>query len=361
MLAELLAGLVQRAVAEVAGGLVPAARQDPRLHKLPPPMAPNYEEDRASLCLQLVSLCSRGAELAAGTRCRLASIGLGLGRSSFYHPAIRPCEHNDWGSGKGSYMLPSALPTAAGRRGTFKGVVQRQRSPPVPATIGDELSTLPPPPPHLTPRTLASWTQGEFRGVVKRQRGFTYRPEKPLLPRWVEQKWGWSALEPGAGRVGGWVQQKWGWSVLELGALPGGVALGAYCLPFGSARGPAAASARQTRPACLRPPIRHVSHLPPHPPSATPTTCTAAGAWAELEVDTRLTGGSPKLQGGAKGGTRVQLSHLKSYSGMGTALIRCLSGCTCEPSILDGTTASHVSVFKVHSFTVRAWVAEVRG
>lgn len=48
------------------------------------------------------------------------------------------------------------------------------------------------------------------------------------------------------------------------------------------------------------------------------------------------------------------LSHLRSYSGMGTALVECLSGCQCEPNVLDGTTASRVSVFKVHSFKVRA-------
>lgn len=37
------------------------------------------------------------------------------------------------------------------------------------------------------------------------QEGFEYEPEKPDLPSWVEQKWGWRALMPGAyvlGRVG---------------------------------------------------------------------------------------------------------------------------------------------------------------
>lgn len=54
MLAELVAGLLQRAAAELAAGLVPAQRRDARVAGLPPPMAPNYEEQRASLCLQLV-------------------------------------------------------------------------------------------------------------------------------------------------------------------------------------------------------------------------------------------------------------------------------------------------------------------
>ena len=30
------------------------------------------------------------------------------------------------------------------------------------------------------------------------QEGYEYEPEKPDLPSWVEQKWGWRALEPGA-------------------------------------------------------------------------------------------------------------------------------------------------------------------
>lgn len=51
--------------------------------------------------------------------------------------------------------------------------------------------------------------------------------------------------------------------------------------------------------------------------------------------------------------TSLLLSHLRSYSGMGTAAVECVSGCACDPNTLDGTTASHVSVFKVHSFKVR--------
>lgn len=36
------------------------------------------------------------------------------------------------------------------------------------------------------------------------QEGFEYEPEKPDLPSWVEQKWGWRALMPGA-CAGAWV------------------------------------------------------------------------------------------------------------------------------------------------------------
>lgn len=55
VLAELLAGLLTRAVKEVAAGVAPAARRDPRLEGLPRPMAPNYEGSRSTVCLQLAS------------------------------------------------------------------------------------------------------------------------------------------------------------------------------------------------------------------------------------------------------------------------------------------------------------------
>jgi hypothetical protein len=111
-----------------------------------------------------------------------------------------------------------------------------------------------------------SQVQEAFKPVVKRQRGFEYRPEKPALPAWLEQKWGWSGSEP--------------------------------------------------------------------------------GAWAELEVDTRPAAGTRARR------TSLVLSHLKSYTGMGTAAVECVSGCSCERSTLDGTTPSHVSIFKTHSFKV---------
>jgi hypothetical protein len=58
-LAELLSGVLRRAAAEVAAGAEPARRDDPRLAGLPPPLAPTYEEDRSSLCVQLVGWKAR--------------------------------------------------------------------------------------------------------------------------------------------------------------------------------------------------------------------------------------------------------------------------------------------------------------
>ena len=39
--------------------------------------------------------------------------------------------------------------------------------------------------------------QRDFEPAVVEQEGFEYEAEKPDLPSWVEQKWGWRALEPG--------------------------------------------------------------------------------------------------------------------------------------------------------------------
>lgn len=92
------------------------------------------------------------------------------------------------------------------------------------------------------------------------------------------------------------------------------------------------------------------SHLSPPVVSLTPLLLPAAartGAWAELDVDTRA---PPGLQPRR---TEVLLSHLRSSAGMGTAEVRCAAGCACAPSVLDGTTAARVSVFKVHAFQVR--------
>ncbi|KAL4422911.1 hypothetical protein ABPG75_009108 [Micractinium tetrahymenae] len=38
----------------------------------------------------------------------------------------------------------------------------------------------------------------DFRGMVVAQRGFSYRPERPQLARFEEQKWGWASERPGS-------------------------------------------------------------------------------------------------------------------------------------------------------------------
>ena len=43
---------------------------------------------------------------------------------------------------------------------------------------------------------------------------------------------------------------------------------------------------------------------------------------------------------------RVYLSHLKSYAGMGTARVVCVSGCACEKSRLDGTWSEQATLMQ---------------
>ena len=49
---------------------------------------------------------------------------------------------------------------------------------------------------------------------------------------------------------------------------------------------------------------------------------------------------------------QVSLSYLKSYQGMGTADLACVSGCECPPQRLDGTWAQEVSLQQVLQFYV---------
>ncbi|KAI3428300.1 hypothetical protein D9Q98_006679 [Chlorella vulgaris] len=72
---------------------------------------------------------------------------------------------------------------------------------------------------------------------------------------------------------------------------------------------------------------------------------TEPGSWAELELDTRA-------DDGAGADTVVWLAYLRSYQGMGTALISCVSGCTCEPAVLDGTWQRRASLFWMTRFPV---------
>mgnify|MGYP001810049956 CR=1 FL=1 len=50
---------------------------------------------------------------------------------------------------------------------------------------------------------------------------------------------------------------------------------------------------------------------------------------------------------------QVSLSYLKSYKGMGTAELACVSGCTCEPQALDGTWETELSLQQILQFWVR--------
>lgn len=63
---------------------------------------------------------------------------------------------------------------------------------------------------------------------------------------------------------------------------------------------------------------------------------------------TNCSGGS-----GRGGVASVYLIHLKSFAGMGTAAVECVSGCSCTRRTLDGTWDTPASLQQMRKFTVR--------
>lgn len=152
VLAELLAALMTKAAQEVAAGapLVPVSR--PGQEGLPPSMARNFREARTSLCAQLVG--------------------------GWY--ALRR-----WETPIALHQLPRCLCVAAAL---------------LAAPLHTLLTLISVHPYHPRFCLFLSTTlpQRDFEPTVVEQEGFEYEPEKPDLPSWVEQKWGYRALMPGA-------------------------------------------------------------------------------------------------------------------------------------------------------------------
>jgi hypothetical protein len=48
----------------------------------------------------------------------------------------------------------------------------------------------------------------------------------------------------------------------------------------------------------------------------------------------------------------LQLAYLRSYSGMGRAMVSCLQGCKCPATMLDGHHSDRVSLTHLHMFKV---------
>ena len=131
--------------------------------------------------------------------------------------------------------------------------------------------------------------------MVRAQQGFEYTAERPTQTEFALQKWGWTGLQPGAYAPGCW------WRLFQ----------------------PA--------------PTRQLS-------ATSHAAVACAGAWAELEIDTRSgTGGQAR-------NATVGLTYLSSYEGMGVARISCIRGCVCSMHLLPCTHPRRVSVFKTHMF-----------
>ena len=135
--------------------------------------------------------------------------------------------------------------------------------------------------------------QEEFKSVVKDHRGFEYRPERPNGTNFVQQKFGWTGLQLGEVYTNSSVRHHCG----DRTSWFCGQAVRACCL-------------------------QGVLTAPPG---------VAAGDWAELEVDTRAGASRVAVAAGEAHTSRIHLAYLISYTDMGTALVKCISGCTCEP------------------------------
>eukprot|EP00887_Chlorella_sp_A99_P000046 scaffold16.g46.t1 len=74
---------------------------------------------------------------------------------------------------------------------------------------------------------------------------------------------------------------------------------------------------------------------------------TEAGAWAELEIDTRETeaGGVEPRQPAT-----VYLGYIRSWRGMGRARVECMRGCRCEPTTIDGAWRRKATLRQTHTF-----------
>ena len=83
--------------------------------------------------------------------------------------------------------------------------------------------------------------------------------------------------------------------------------------------------------------------------------CVSAGQWADLVVST-LEGEDTTTAGGggtASGKATVYLGYLRSFrGGMGLAVVKCIKGCTCADTLMDGRWEQKVSLLQVHGFPV---------
>ena len=78
-----------------------------------------------------------------------------------------------------------------------------------------------------------------------------------------------------------------------------------------------------------------------------------------MEFDTAT--GPSDLTGNGTATALVSLTYLKSYRGMGTADVACVSGCQCTLQQLDGTWKQEVSLQQVLQFEVGAACCQAGG
>ncbi|KAI3430747.1 hypothetical protein D9Q98_009159 [Chlorella vulgaris] len=212
---------------------------------------------------------------------------------------------------KRGFMVLAELLVAALARGVEDAAFGRPLDPRPKPQLQD--TRLPHMIPHSTDqRTTFCAMQRAFKPVVDRSEGFKYRPERPESTDFVGQKWAWSGRAPG----------DWAELVIDTRDLP---PVAANSSSDGSSSGSNAAEPR----------------LPAAEAVETQGGRSAQGG--------RGDGGGGGGSGGRGSGV-VYLVRLRSYEGMGTARVECVSGCSCDPSTVVNSWAVATSVFEAFSF-----------
>lgn len=164
------------------------------------------------------------------------------------------------------------------------------------------LARLPPPmvPGNTDSSTTLCAIQEAFKPIVVASHGFTYKPERPDAPNFITQKWGWTAEKPGA------------WAELQFDTRK--------TTESGDEEAP-----QQDEGA----------HDNEHDGEDDDGREEREDEEGEREEDEP----SPNAL--------LYLTYLKSYAGMGTAHVSCVSGCRCKRVKLDGTWAQPNSLQQV--------------
>ena len=176
--------------------------------------------------------------------------------------------------------------------------------------------------------------QEGFKPMVVDSAGFQWRPERPEEPSFAGQKWGWTGLKPGrrpAGRASARIflcrlLHQLANGTLFLCSLPAGDWAE---LEFDSRADPAAAAAAAAAAAKA---AEHEGE------GAEAARAAAAEVAAHAAGD-----GSP---------AEVLLTYLRSYERMGVAQVKCVAGCACPTTEIDGTWEARASLLQIHRFKV---------
>ncbi|KAI7841869.1 hypothetical protein COHA_004398 [Chlorella ohadii] len=226
--------------------------------------------------------------------------------------------------------------------------------------VQQALTAIPPPmiPGNAEEPTSLCAIQEAFQSVVVAHQGFEWRAERPEEATCVGQKWAWTASQPGD------------WAELQFDSRD---AAGPLDAAAGSA---GAADASPAEEAAAEAADEEEEEEEEEAAADDSKTEQTAGAGKQEETagsssssssssgggsshaDSNSTaasgaGAAPKKQPGKRlPNAEVLLSHLRSYEGMGVAQVRCVAGCTCSTTYLDGTWEQQATLQYIHRFKV---------